>query len=155
MSICTRELLIVLLQGHVISLIHSTLSVLLGTFCVKSYQGPWLGKPCRRHKENRAWHDTEVQMYYKKKTILSSFSHLMYIQWSEWRCPIVTPNPAYALCDWYSFQDQTKKTTTPQILFDIFSWEHKSLVIAFEGKSNDTTIHLQKKALVGVILWKK
>jgi len=51
----------------VISLVHGTLSVLFEAFCVKSYQGPLLEKPCRRHKEDHASHDTRVQMNYKKK----------------------------------------------------------------------------------------
>ena len=42
----------VLLQGHMISHIH-----------VKSYQGPWLEKPCHCHKEDRASHDTRVQKH--------------------------------------------------------------------------------------------
>ena len=65
--LCTRELSIGLFQGHVISLVHGTLSVLFEAFCVKSYQGPLLEKPCRRHKEDHASHDTRVQMNYKKK----------------------------------------------------------------------------------------
>jgi len=84
MSLSIKELLIVLLQGHVISLLHSTLSVLLGTFCIKSYQGPWLEKPCRRHKEDRASRDTRVQMYYKKKKkTLLLFNLSVYIQETE------------------------------------------------------------------------
>ena len=123
--LCTRELLNVLLQGHVISLVHSTLSVLLGTFCVKSYQGPWLEKPCRRHKEDRASHDTRVQMHYEKKTKLLSFSHSMYIQETEWRWPIVTPYPAYTASDCYSFHGQKEKQTHPKYS-SLFSGENTS-----------------------------
>ena len=120
MSLCTRELLIVLLQGHVISLVHNTRSVLLGTFCIKSYQGPWLEKPCRHHKEDRASRDTRVQMYYKKKKkTLLLFNRSVYVQETEWRWPIVTSYPGYADVSCYSFPRRKRLTSilhTPDIL---------------------------------------